>query len=328
MKKHLLKILQEKDFDEFDYFVDTYMSGNWDYVIKFLLQSDIPKDLYTNYLKDRKPLVYYSFLRNNNISIASDLLSEYSDFYMKDNRIYLYMSERNEAKIFFDDGGYSNNYSSQDIANKVLSDDNDGSYFYNDYVDLENGILDNLNEKNMNQLKELILKELGGTSIETEDGEYKISSEFLKSIDNKELSQIIEYKSQYYSDLINLYSTSENYAYENELWDNVYGGLKDLLSVKEPFLYENKTITRSDGSKINRDYHYLDITNISEEIVNLLFEESVRHNNWEPDNYSYISDVINELYFDVNSRINFRTPYYPDYSLTVKNLNELFNDYL
>lgn len=328
MKKHFLKILQEKDFDEFDYFVDTYMSGNWDYVIKFLMQSDIPKDLYTNYLKGRNPLVYYNFLRDNNIPIISDLLSEYSDFYMKDNRIYLYMSERNEAKIFFDDGGYRNNLSAQDVANKVLSDDNDGDYFYNDYVDLEKDTLDNLNEKNMNELKELILKELGGTSIETEDGEYKISSEFLKSIDNEELSQIIKDKSQYYGDLINLYSTSENHAYESELWDNVYGGLQDLLSVKEPFLYENKKITRSDGSTINRDYHYLDITNISEEIVNLLFEESVRHDNWEPDNYSYISDVINQLYFDVNSRIDFRTPDYPDYSLTVKNLNELFNDYL
>lgn len=328
MKKHFLKILQEKDFDEFDYFVDTYMSGNWDYVIKFLLQSDIPKDLYVNYLKDRKPLVYYNFLRDNNIPIISDLLSEYSDFYMKDNRIYLYMSERNEAEIFFDGGGYRNNSSARDVANKVLSDDNDGDYFYNDYVDLEKDTLDNLNEKNMNKLKELILKELGGTSIETEDGEYKISSEFLKSIDNEELSQIIKDKSQYYNDLINLYSTSENHAYESELWDNVYGGLQDLLSVKEPFLYENKKIIRSDGSTINRDYHYLDITNISEEIVNLLFEESVRHDNWEPNNYSYISDVINQLYFDVNSRIDFRTPDYPDYSLTVKNLNELFNDYL
>lgn len=328
MKKHLLKILQEQDFDEFDYFVDTYMSGNWDYVIKFLLQSDIPKDLYANYLKARKPLVYYNYLRNNNIPITSDLLSEYSDFYMKDNRIYMFMNERNEAKIFFDDGGYSNNYSSQDVANKVLSDDDDGDYFYNEYVNLEEDILNNLNDKNMNQLKELILKELSGTSIETEDGEYKISSEFLKSIDNKELAKIIKDESQYYGDLVNLYSVSENYAYENELWDYVYGGLQDFLSVKEPFLHETKTVTRSDGSKINRDYYYLDITNISEEIANILFEESVRHNDWEPDNYSYLSDVIHELYFDVNSRINFRTPDYPNYNLTVKNLNELFNDYL
>ena len=129
---------------------------------------------------------------------------------------------------------------------------------------------------------------------------------------------------------MSLYDNALEYSYSDELWEKVNGGLKEFFKVDKYFFEEPFKVKRVDGSEITRYNNKVDITNIFYDAVLKGLEDNQKYD--EPvfgtgaDFESMLIELLDE---DFNGgEIDFRIPEYADYSKTIQNMNELFNDYV
>ena len=299
-------------------FNDDYISF-YDFLEKKI---DVSMDYVTEFFMEEIPQAYLKILYNKNPQSTIDyVVDEFlGDVKGEGDKYYMIMS-RNDLSEFFDDRGRDG--TARGVAERVLSDE-PTDWYYNDRVDVST-VVEELDEGNFDNLLHKFFVEHEG---EEYDGEI-ITQEFMKNTTKNELSDMI-YKldDELSSNLTSLYSTAENYAYEDEIYNLVNRELKVFFGTEKWGDYITSQIRKVDGTVVNKETFRVDVTNLLKRIVPEYIDMHVT----EPDNqFEYQGDlenVIKDWFNETEDYLDFRVPEYPDYRLLEKQINDLYSDYI
>jgi len=269
--------------------------------------------------------------------IINNLLT---DVEIRNGGFYLYLRGREELANFYC-GSSRRREGVRHIAEQIFSEGG-LDYGYYDSGAKPYETVTELDDTNLTKLKDVVYKEIGNTELSLDDydsdffeslseeqgtpGYFRIRPEdlndLLKDTDatNELFSNDLEDIGQ---ELRSIYYNAENQAYEQEIYEAIYGGLDEFFEGK----IDEVPIER-DGK--TRYFQYIKIRDFVKEIKNFL----------ENNKGSTYSDSILEYYGTYNEFliglindgvlecIDVRLPDYPDYSLTQKNINEMFPEYI
>ena len=326
--------LPSKEFDEelFQYLVDNNIVSNMDY-------DTMPGEFKNQYLLHGLENNYEDTMT----FITNDLIT---DVYIRPDGFYLHLRDREELEILFC-GSSRRSEGVRYVAKMILSEDGLGHDWYFDYYRKPFDTIDELDETNFTALKDLIFKEIGNKELSLEDynsdffeslseeqgteGYFRITAEDITDLlkDQDAINELCDKDlDELGSNLKSLYWHSENNAYEDEVYDLVYGGLNEYFEGR--ITEVPREVTRTDGSKITRYDQYIKIRDFQNLIKTFL-------ENWKGSAYSdsfleyyggLTSLMVGMMNNDEIDCIDFRVPEYPDWSRTTKNINEMFNDYI
>lgn len=232
---------------------------------------------------------------------------------------------------------YSRDVSPRDIAEKVLSDDY-WDAFYDTTDNVYRDVVDELNPKNLEYLKEYILKQLGTEEIEL-DGRSSDLMEELASEQGKETSfnltpqnidRVVKdedtmdwlFKDELddlKSNLYNIHSNAYNTAYNDEYYRKVWNELGMYIENNPDwFKWGEKYRVRLKLKK-----------GILFNVINNFFGEYKDYN----DSFDYYGSFISLLEHLMDSSddyeyLDFRIIDYPDSREVDKNINEIFGEYI
>jgi hypothetical protein len=334
MKKYGL--LNELDLGQVSY-------RDWDdEIIQFLDENGVLSNLsYDDAPPELKNILLLRKLDENYedtiLFIINNLLT---DVEIRNGGFYLFLKDREELANFYC-GPYNRREGVSHVAKQVFSE-NGLDYDYYDSSTKPYETVTELDDTNLTKLKDIIYKEVGNAELSLDDynsdffeslseeqgtsGYFRIRPEdlndLLKDVDatnelfNNDLEDIgQELKSLYYS--------AENSAYESEIYDAIYGGLDELFEGKI-----DEVPIESNGK--TRYFQYIKIRDFVKEIRNFL--EDNRGKTYSDSFLEYYGTysefLVGLINNDIIECIDVRIPDYPDYSMTQKNINEFFNDYI
>lgn len=306
-----------KDFVE-KVFNDDYISF-YDFLEKKI---DVSMDYVTEFFMEEIPQAYLKILYNKNPQSTIDyVVDEFLSDVKKEGDKYYMIISRDDLSKFFDDRGRDG--TAKGVAKRVLSDE-PTDWYDNDSVDVST-VVEELDEGNFDNLLHKFFVEHEGKEY---DGEI-ITQEFMKNTTKNELSDMIsKLDDELSSNLINLYSIAENYAYEEEIYNLVNRELKDFFGTEKWGDYITSQIRKVDGTVVNKETFRVDVTNLLKRIVPEYIDMHVT----EPDNqFEYQGDleyVIKDWFNETENYLDFRVPEYPDYRLLEKQINDLYSDYI
>ena len=330
-----LREIPPDDFSNelFDYLVENGIMDNLDY-------NSVPEEFQNNYLLHGLEYNYENTVKY----ITSNILR---DVEIRPDGFYLYLgNDRDELASFFC-GSSRRDTSPEDVAKQIFSDEGLGNDWYFDNNTKPSDVIDDLDEKNTIHLKDAIFKEIGNVELSLEDyssdffeslseeqgteGYFKIQAEDLNELikDSDAINELCKKDlSELGQELKNIYWNAYNSAYENEIYELVYGGLDEYFEGKIDEV--PKEITKSDGKKVTKYLNYIKIRDFVGNIS--LFLENNRGQSYS-DSYldyfgSYTTLMKQLIYDDEFDCIDFRTPDYADWSITRKYINEMFDDYI
>lgn len=306
-----------KDFVE-KVFNDDYISF-YDFLEKKI---DVSMDYVTEFFMEEIPQAYLKILYNKNPQSTIDyVVDEFLTDVKKEGDKYYMIMSRDDLSEFFDDRGRDG--TARGVSKRVLSDE-PTDWYNNDSVDVST-VVEELDEGNFDNLLHKFFVEHEGKEY---DGEI-ITQEFMKNTTENELSDMIsKLDDELSSNLINLYSIAENYAYEEEIYNLVNRELKDFFGTEKWGDYITSQIRKVDGTVVNKETFRVDVTNLLKRIVPEYIDMHVT----EPDNqFEYQGDlenVIKDWFNETEDYLDFRVPEYPDYRLLEKQINDLYSDYI
>jgi len=269
--------------------------------------------------------------------IINDLLT---DVEIRNDGFYLYLRGREELANFYC-GSNRRSDGVRYVAEQVFSEDG-LDYDYYDSGALPYETVTELDDTNLTKLKDVVYKEIGNTELSLEDydsdffeslseeqgtpGYFRIRPEdlndLLKDTDatNELFDKDLEDIGQ---ELRSIYYNAENQAYEQEIYEAIYGGLDEFFEGK----IDEVPIER-DGK--TRYFQYIKIRDFVKEIKNFL--ENNKGSTYSDSFLEYYGTYSELLVGLINEGIleciDVRLPDYPDYSLTQKNINEMFPEYI
>jgi hypothetical protein len=270
--------------------------------------------------------------------IINNLLT---DVEIRPDGFYLYLKDREELANFYC-GSLGRGNGVRYIAEQVFSEDG-LEYGYYDSSSKPYETVTELDDTNLTKLKDIIYKEIGNTELSLEEydsdffeslseeqgtpGYFRIRPEdlnyLLKDTDatNELFSNDLEEIGQ---ELRSLYYNAENSAYEQEIHDAIYGGLDELFEGK----IDEVPISGKDGK--TRYFQYIKIRDFVKEIKGFLENNrGATYSDSFLEYYGTYSEFLVGLINDgIIDCIDVRIPDYPDYSMTQKNINDYFNDYI
>jgi len=313
----------EQEYSMIKDFVKKVFNDNYISFYDFLEKKiDVSMDYVTEFFMEEIPQTYLKILYNKNPQSTIDyVVDEFLTDVKKEGDKYYMIMSRDDLSEFFDDRGRDG--TARDVAKRVLSDE-PSDWYYNDSVDVST-VVEELDEGNFDNLLHKFFVEHEG---EEYDGEI-ITQEFMKNTTKNELSDMI-YKldDELSSNLTSLYSTAENYAYEEEIYNLVNRELKDFFGTEKWGDYITSQIRKVDGTVVNRETFRVDVTNLLKRIVLEYIDIHVT----EPDNqFEYqgnLENVIKDWFNETEDYLDFRIPEYPDYRLLEKQINDLYSDYI
>jgi hypothetical protein len=315
------------DDDIIEYLDENGVLGNLSY-------DDAPEEL-KNVLLLRKLDEDYEGTINY---IINNLLT---DVEIRPDGFYLYLKDREELANFYC-GSSGRRDGVRHIAKQVFSEDG-LDYGYYDSSSKPYETVTELDDTNLTKLKDIVYKEIGNTELSLEDydsdffeslseeqgtpGYFRIRPEdlndLLKDTDatNELFGNDLEEIGQ---ELRSLYYNAENSAYEQEIYDAIYGGLDELFEGK----IDEVPISGKDGK--TRYLQYIKIRDFVKEIKGFL--ENNRGATYIDSFLEYYGTysefLVGLINDDIIECIDVRIPDYPDYSITQKNINDYFNDYI
>ena len=174
------------------------------------------------------------------------------------------------------------------VAKMILSEDGLGhDWYFDDYI-TPHRVVDELDEANITSLKDIIFKEIGDKELSLEDYDSDFFSELSEEqgtegyfrIKAQDLNGLVSDESAFNelckndlddlgSSLRSLYWQAENSAYEDEVYELVYGGLEEYFEGRISEV--PREVTRTDGSKITRYDQYIKIRNFPNIIKEFFF---------------------------------------------------------
>ena len=269
--------------------------------------------------------------------IINDLLT---DVEIRNGGFYLYLRGREELANFYC-GSSGRREGVRHIAEQIFSEEGlDYGYYDSDAKPYET--VTELDDANLIKLKDVVYKEIGNAELSLDDynsdffedlseeqntpGYFRIRPEdlndLLKDVDatNELFSNDLE---EIGRELRSIYYNAENQAYEQEIYEAIYGGLDEFFEGK----IDEVPIER-DGK--TRYFHYIKIRDFVREIKNFLENnKGGTYNDSFLEYYGTYNEFLIGLINDgVLECIDVRLPEYPDYSLTQKNINEMFPEYI
>ena len=334
MKKYGL--LGELDLGQVSY-------RDWDdEIIQFLDENGVLSNLsYDDAPPELKNILLLRKLDENYedtiLFIINNLLT---DVEIRNGGFYLFLNDREELANFYC-GPYNRREGVSHVAKQVFSEDG-LDYGYYDSSTKPYDTVNELDDTNLTKLKDIIYKEVGNAELSLGDydsdffeslseeqgtsGYFRIRPEdlndLLKDVDatNELFSNDLEDIGQ---ELKSLYYSAENSAYESEIYDAIYGGLDELFEGKI-----DEVPIESNGK--TRYFLYIKIRDFVKEIRNFL--EDNRGKTYSDSFLEYYGTysefLVGLINDDIIECIDVRIPDYPDYSMTQKNINDLFNDYI
>ena len=274
---------------------------------------------------------------NTILFIINNLLT---DVEIRNDGFYLYLKDREDLANFYC-GSSGRRDGVRHVAEQVFSENGlDFGYYDSNSEPYET--VTELDDANLTKLKDVIYKEVGNAELSLDDygsdffedlsqeqgtpGYFRIRPEDLNDLlKDYDATNELFYKDleEIGQELKSLYFNAENSAYESEIYDAIYGGLDEFFEGK----IDEVPIER-DGK--TRYFQYIKIRDFVKEIKEFLY-----HNKGKTYSDSFLEYYGNYSEFlvglmndDIIECINVRLPDYPDYSMTQKNINDFFNDYI
>ena len=269
--------------------------------------------------------------------ILGELITDVS---IRPDGFYLYLRGREELSYFYC-GSNNRRDGVRRIAEQVFSEDGLDYDLYDSNAKPYETVTE-LDDTNLTKLKDIIYKEVGNAELSL--GDY--DSDFFESLseeqgtpgyfrirpeDLNDLLKDSEATNELFSndldeigqELRSLYHNAENHAYESEIYESIYGGLDEFFEGKID------EVPRKVGEK-TRYFHYIKIRDFVKEIRNFLEDNKGKtYNDSFLEYYGTYSNLLVGLINDgILECIDVRIPDYPDYSMTQKNINDYFNDYI
>jgi len=338
-----------------DYIDPTTISGNefdhdstlFDFLIENnLIDFDDFSRLYDEIDESTKNqlLLYYI---DTNYEDAMEFITKnlLSDVNIRQDGFYLHLRDREELEILF--CGSQRGESARYVAKLILSEDGLGHDWYFDDSVKPHQVVDELDDANITTLIDFIFKEIGDKELSLEDydsdffyelseeqgteGYFRIRAEDLNGLVNDESAFNELCKNDLDdlgSSLRSLYWQAENSAYEDEVYELVYGGLEEYFEGRISEV--PREVTMSDGTKKTKYDQYIKIRDFHNIID--MFLENNKGGGYSDSHLEYYGGLISLMTSMINNDeiecIDFRVPDYPDWNRTTKNINELFNDYI
>lgn len=350
--KKLLEFLENAHHFEIDNFISKYFNGNYESFINFLKKQNLFdindfRDPYGYVIFDMFPMDFFSYhYEKNPDQIISFIVKEYlSDVKVTNNRFYLELNEREDLSSFFEKN-------SQEIAEIVLKDDLDYTFFDVNLDDPYTEVIEELTPENLKILSQHISDELNDVGIEPEtDLLIEIAEEqghpdyvtitpeiLLNEIfkDKNSTNYIIEEESDnVFSDLRSLYYVTYNNAYISEKYDQVVNQIKYLFEIDNIGGETVKEIKLNHlNGKVIRNYFWtIDATYLIKYLIGEMLNPKNISNYDSRNEFEYWGGVV-ELYRammdeDVVVGASINIPYYdyPDSDYVTEILNESFGSY-
>jgi hypothetical protein len=264
-----------------------------------------------------------------------------TDVYPMDGGYYLYLRDRTELAVLFDNSGRDT--TPRNVAENVLGEDYWEPY-WDTTDDVYRDVIDDLNEENRNHLANYIVKNMGDQDLPLKDykdvlfhqfseeqgteGVFKIDSEnvmqligdedAMKELFKKDLEEL---KNELYS----VHNNAYNGAYTDEIYDSVWNELSEYF---EPKSWKYNEKERYDGKKIQQEY--IKINDFYSDIYTFLSENEDKQYRDQSLEYwgSYTGFVSNMMDNGERDWLSFRIPDYPDWTRIKKNINDIFVDYI
>jgi len=267
------------------------------------------------------------------------ILDMVTDLKIENGKFYLVLDERGELYRFFCE---TRNNIDPSTIEEILNGEYD--FYSNDYRsdDLHRDVVDDLNEKNIELLKKVMVRELNGIQIEPETSLLKEIGESqghedYALIDESNISSIIKDDETFNyilgdvltdleSELSSVYSNSYDSAYESTIYDGIIDELSRLFVMSE-----GKYLTRP--SKYNtekmNEYYEVEIRDFETIITDYLENNKRYGDSGTIDYHGSILHVVEESVKDgAISCLNYYSPDYPDYDAIERMVNENFSDYI
>ena len=319
----LIEFFEEGEYDEIRSFVQSVFNDDYESFYDFLKsKTKIDDKLVDKFFIEEIPNQHLKIMYERNPQTTINyIVDNFLGDVQKIGDEYFMTIGREDLSNFFDDRG--RNGTARDVAKRVLGDES-GEWYYDSYIELEN-IISELNKTNFEKLKTRFLEKNEGKNFNEET----ITKELVDEMDSNDISKAIkELDVDLSSELQNLYSSAENYAYEGELYDLVYRELQEFFGYEDFGKWENQSYKRIDGEVINKEVFRVNVTKLLDRVI----PEYLNMHLTEPDNQleyqGNLEYVLNDLFDEGEDRLDFRIPEYPDYSRTRENINDLFADYI
>ncbi len=319
----LIEFFEEGEYDEIRSFVQSVFNDDYESFYDFLKsKTKIDDKLVDEFFIEEIPNQHLKIMYERNPQTTMNyIVDNFLGDVQKIGEEYFMTVGRDDLSNFFDDRG--RNGTARDVAKRVLGDES-GEWYYDSYIELEN-IISELNKTNFEKLKTRFLEKNEGKNFNEET----ITKELVDEMDSNDISKAIkELDVDLSSELQNLYSSAENYAYEGELYDLVYRELEEFFGYEDFGKWENQSYKRIDGEVINKEVFRVNVTKLLDRVI----PEYLNMHLTEPDNQleyqGNLEYVLNDLFDEGEDRLDFRIPEYPDYSRTRENINDLFADYI
>ena len=314
---------------------------------EFVVENDLISNSDYNYLPEEFKNYFLLYELENNYEWVMEYITNnlITDVDKREDGFYLYLKDKEDLSNLF--CGSNRDGGARYVAKMVLSEDGLGHEWYFDYDRKPFDTIDELDETNFTALKDIIFKEIGNKELSLEDynsdffeslseeqgteGYFRITAEDITELlkDQEAINELCKNDlDELGSNLISVYHWAENGAYEDEVYDYVFGGLEEHFEGRITDV--PREVTKTDGSKVTRYDQYIKIRDFQSIIKTFL--ENTKGQVYSDSHLDYYGDFINLLVGMINEDeiecINFRVPDYPDWSRTTKNINEMFNDYI
>jgi hypothetical protein len=310
----------------------------------FLGENGFLDDVDYNNLEENLKNYYLQWMMNEDTNSTLKFICDniLDDVQIRDDGYWLRLRDRDELAEFFKSSSRRSDYDLQEIAKQALGDGLDYEYYSETTYDVYNDVIEELNEKNIQILADYILKNIGNTDlnisdynsdffeelkeIQARDGIFQITQDNVMSlIDDKEAMEelmggdLSDLKGELYS----IHSNAYNGEYENMIYNEVMGGLKEYFSspIEEVAKQVGEKTKYTPYIKI-RDF-YSDVMKFIEGNLGEGYSDSILE--YHGTYTGMMLQLFNDGSYDA---IDFRVDDYPDYSKVDKAINDYFGDYI
>ena len=285
-------------------------------------------DLENNYMENDY-LAYLS--ETNGEKFVEEVQKQISDVRFDGEVPVLQLNDASDlAKLFC----VGRNDISQDTIREILLGEADWDRYWDTTDDVYRDVIEELNEENLKHLYSYIVNNLQGVQVEPETellGEIAaqqntdyatINMENVVSVVNNSetMGYLLDHDlEELDSELNSIHSNAYNMAYETAVYNEVWGKLDDLFDVgKRKFVYQQHPYKKETQIEVLK----IPIRDFYQPIMDYL------HNSkGSSETLEYYGDFINILENN-DECVSMRVPDYADHSETIKNINEIFGDYI
>lgn len=334
MRNSTIKLVNDINNGRIDFYARVF--GDYETILKFLEKEgalhlidfrDGDLSDYVNYY-----LNYMLNVKNDDTILDEIVEKDLWDVIKKGDDYYLTLSDLTDLADLFK--SYDREISPYGVAKGVLNEDY-WEPFYDTVYDIYNNVIEELNDENLNYLKELIIKKLPEIEVDDDFPELlvELSNDGIININSQNINQIVgdsesmdylldEYLYDIKSDLYSVHNNAYNSAYTDEYYNKVMDELSTYFDMKN-----KEWVKRDKGYDIHIKINKGELYNILSDFVSQ-FKDEAYNNTIEY--HSHLLRIIEELmeYSNSYDRLYFSIDDYPDHSLVVKNINEIFGDYL